>query len=63
MFVIHSEKLVQSLLSCRTNVGNPKLRYGVGRSPWVLGLLEMPPALSPNPVLLLTSDPLSLGPA
>lgn len=43
LFVILSEKLVWSLLSCRTNVRNPKLRCGVGQSPWVLGLLEIPP--------------------
>lgn len=61
MFVIHSEKLVQSLLSCRTNVGNPKLRYGVGRSPWVLGLLEMPPPTITQPRAALDLRPAVIG--
>lgn len=62
MFVIHSEKLVQSSF-LQNQRREPKIEVRGGPEPLGTWATGDAPTLSPNPVLLLTSDPLSLGPA
>ena len=47
VFVMHSEKLY-SLVSYRTNVGNPNLRCGVGQPLGVWAAGDQPPITQPH---------------